>query len=204
MNIRNLLASAAATATLAIGLSFGGAGTASASVTTVCAENADGCTGSLNLTSTINVASDGESPFFPFGLTYDVSDAIEFDTALGAVQVGKGGWTHVGLDGNNLDLWALPATTPCGSENEPECEPHGNWVFPGFVAVGTYNFNILESDRGGVSDLIKVYNNVDGVAALSFISDPIPEPATWALMIGGLGLLGAGLRMRRHGALAAA
>jgi hypothetical protein len=33
---------------------------------------------------------------------------------------------------------------------------------------------------------------------------PVPEPSTWLLMIGGLGMLGAMLRRRRREALAAA
>jgi len=38
----------------------------------------------------------------------------------------------------------------------------------------------------------------DGTSAVATIAAPIPEPASWALMIGGFGLLGANLRRARR------
>jgi hypothetical protein len=215
MSIRSLFASAAVTATLAAGLSFGAVGAASAAQNfNLCTEDpVTGCVAALApLNVTINVASDGEAAFTPFGVTSDVSDAIEWDpNALPFVPVAgdpaftKGFWSNVGTDPTNgFTVWALPASTPCGNENEPVCEPVAHWLLPGFtVNGGPVNYHIFEAD-GSFSDVISLYNNANGVASMSFASDPVPEPATWALTLAGLGMVGAGLRMRRKAALAIA
>ena len=58
------------------------------------------------------------------------------------------------------------------------------------------------------SDVLSSFGYLsNGIGALnlsvsSVTSGPVPEPATWALMIGGFGLAGAGLRRRRAAGLA--
>ena len=91
--------------------------------------------------------------------------------------------------------WVLPASTDCGSENEPQCEPVGHFISPDpwvGSAIGTWV--ILEGPQGGISDVIKTFNNADGQAELLFYSDPtlssIPEPSTWAMMVIGFAGLG--------------
>jgi hypothetical protein len=207
---------AAVTASLAVGLSFGVAGVASADTFTICREDAvTGCTTALSpLNVTINVASDGEAPFRPFGATFDVSDAIEWDSSIlpfiplgGDHAFDTGFWTQLANDPTNgFTVWALPASTPCGNENEPSCEPTAHWSLPGFTVIGgPLNYVMLEPN-GLQSDVISIYNDDNGVAAMSFTSDAgaVPEPATWGLMLVGFGALGMGLRMRRKRALAAA
>src|ERR1035438_6748954 len=99
---------------------------------------------------------------------------------------GNGFWTDIGLRDIGLglgllDTWVLPASTPCGSENESTCEPVGHWYLPGASWIdppGTatavpadpipYTWAMLEAD-GSVSDLIVAYNDANG-AAISFNS----------------------------------
>ena len=85
------------------------------------------------------VASDGESPFLPFGVTFDVSDGLNFSTIPHVwKQVVGGKWTNIGFQ-----TWVLPANLiglGCGSENEPVCEPVGHFVSPDRwvpAAIGT-------------------------------------------------------------------
>ena len=74
----------------------------------------------------VNVASDGEVAFDPFGFGADTSDDIQFTAGPGvwvpdpafASSFGPGLWTEFTAGGN--DMWALPAVIAgCGSENEP-------------------------------------------------------------------------------------
>jgi hypothetical protein len=39
--------------------------------------------------------------------------------------------------------------------------------------------------------------DVANVQALAFVPPSVPEPATWAMFIGGFGLMGAAMRRRR-------
>ncbi len=142
------------------------------------------------------VASDAEAPFHPFGVTFDVSDGLDFSKVPHVwTQAADSTWTNIGLQ-----TWVLPASTvPCGAENEPVCEPVGHFVSPdpwnaGFI--GTWY--ILEGSDRSISDRIVTFNSPLG-AELKFYSDPfaVPEPAGWALMLVGFAGLGAALRSRR-------
>jgi len=152
--------------------------------------------------STIAVASDGESSFDPFGFGNDTSDGIQLPTGWVPVTAsgafGPGLWQQI--PGTNT--WVLPATiTGCGSENEPTCEPVGEWFDPGFHwGEGNASLQIFDADGVTLSDIVTIANTADG-ATLTFASDPIgvPEPATWAMMLLGLGAMGAMLRARRSG-----
>jgi hypothetical protein len=156
------------------------------------------------------VASDGESHFDPFSFGSDTSDGLNFNAVPHVwTQVAGGLWSPVpGLS----QAWVLPSPLPggCGSENEPTCEPIGDFVSPDewiSTAIGTWV--ILDSPNGPISDVIKTFNNSSGQAELWFSSDPsllsVPEPSTWAMMLLGFAGLGfAGYRARKQSAALAA
>jgi hypothetical protein len=141
------------------------------------------------------VASDGETPFDPYGAGFDTSDGLNFS---GVPHV----WTQA-ADSNWNDLgsqtWVLPAATSCGTENEPQCEFVGHFVSPDpWVPAAIGRWKIMEAD-GSMSDIIYTFNTAAG-AELKFYSDPlaaVPEPSTWAMMLLGVAGLGYAARRRR-------
>jgi hypothetical protein len=134
------------------------------------------------------VASDGESAFDPFGAGYDTSDGLNF-SAVGYAwyQDASSIWTSLGNQ-----TWVLPADLSgigCGVENGVTCEPVGHFWSPcawNPAAIGTW---VIMEQGGGVSDIITTFNSGRG-AELTFASDPIPEPSTWAMMLIGFAGLG--------------
>jgi len=149
---------------------------------------------------TLTVGSDGEAFFDPFGYGANTSDGIQLNSNWvpnnwnGAFNAGF--WTNTDVTGAPLGggfTWVLPASTPCGVENEPSCEPIAYWTFApgsGWLPGTTPQFNILEAG-GTISDLILLNNNTpNGAAQIIFRSDPnlVPEPGT--LTFFGSGLLG--------------
>jgi hypothetical protein len=142
------------------------------------------------------VASDGESSFDPFGAGYDTSDGINLSgVGYSWDQAADSIWTSLGNQ-----TWVLPANLSsigCGVENSTTCEPMGHFISPSAwnpAALGTYV--ILEAG-GGFSDIITTYNDANGFANITFSSDPMPEPSTWAIMMVGVFGMGAALRRRR-------
>ena len=140
----------------------------------------------------LQVGSDGEMAFRPFNLLEDASDAIFFGLMNEDAwrQAPDSAWTS-----NGNGVWYLPASNPgpdCPPENATDTstcfEAVGHWISAvgpwGGPLVGDY---VILSEDGTVGDIIRLYNT-DGIANVSFASDPIglPEPASLALLAAGL------------------
>lgn len=86
--------------------------------------------------------------------------------------------------GPNTGTWALPAVSPvagCGAENEPSCEPIGNFIFSNALRItGPGYYTILDQDGVTVSDIVTVANTgPGGTGEITFSSD-FSNPTTGA------------------------
>jgi hypothetical protein len=104
----------------------------------------------------------------------------------------------------------------CGNPNAPFTGNNGGqpYVFLNFYATGGLSFTSVvfsetpagggyESDNHTVGDYTTIVGTPVTPTHSTFgpgVSGVVPEPATWSLLIGGVGLVGAGLRMRRRAA----
>jgi hypothetical protein len=151
-------------------------------------ETASGIVTTLPLTA-IQVGSDGEVAFRPFGITVDTSDAIDFSQqGFGWTQVAGGTWTQLGTQ----SIWYRDAA----GENEPNVEDVGSFVSVDAPWITTGDFTILSAD-GSLSDVITLFN-VGNDAHLTFASDPIaPAPSTALSGLALLGVVGGGSFLRR-------
>jgi hypothetical protein len=172
-------------------------GRASAAITIGTEDPVSGFTGLIPGTF-VQVGSDGESPFTPFNIPVDVSDAIFLDNQVAAgnpwaIDPLVTGWTQ--LPGTST--WYIDAAS-VGENEPPVAEPIGIWHSP-----NPWNANVLGeyriqggSNEPGEFDRITLYNDAFG-AAISFESDAsdVPEPASLGLL--GLGILGMVCRRRK-------
>lgn len=87
--------------------------------------------------------------------------------------------------------------TPTGNVVGGFSSLSGFTVNSGFVS-GINHLDFIVTDVGVVTAL-----RVDNIAGTANLANAIPEPATWAMLIGGFGLVGGAMR-RRRGAVALA
>jgi hypothetical protein len=137
-----------------------------------------------------------------------------------------GSWLDTGLDlspGTTYDFTVIDPSTiwSAGSNSPYSRESNANGIPPGVgygqwtMAGETFNYGALVGDAGGDLFLIgtgtilsgfsgeltvgywdSYYPDNSGVQTLSISA--VPEPATWAMMLFGVGLIGAGLRVVRQ------
>lgn len=121
----------------------------------------------------------GSPPFATTGL-YDGSLIISFDTPQAAV-LGRFNWATPG---------SLKAFSSSGALLETLSFAPDTGRLPGFYGFRRSTIQISRIEVSGF--------NI-GVRSLSTLTqvDVVPEPASWALMIGGFGLAGASMRRRR-------
>ena len=197
-------------AAIAAALSFGFGGVASAAVYDI---NFDQCSCGLSDYGTITVTPDG------------VTDTLHVVVALNSTtffnQAGGG------LDALAFSLSGSPAITlsglpsnfgtngaqSAGTHHEDGLGDWGyivTWVGPP-TNNGTLGVHDLAFDITSLSNLALTSNLISGqniffsvdiiqggnTGVVGATLSAVPEPATWALMIAGIGMVGAGLRLRR-------
>jgi hypothetical protein len=143
------------------------------------------------------------------GAVYNLGGIDLFNTHNGPYQDrGTGDFTITGsnsvtdLGGGNFALDG--ATVVASGTLNPEFNTAETIAAQSFAASGAFrylSFNPTSVSAGGASCCGA---NVYGLDELRVFSGAaVPEPATWALMIGGFGMAGAMFRRRRRRALAA-
>ena len=175
--------------------------------TTVSETASGGYVGAIPTSSpALMVASDGEASFDPFGAGYDTSDGIQLNSNWApdpAYAAAFKVWTQL----PGTFTWVLPSCVNGVCENGNVYEPVAKWDYtPGAGwNAGTTGLQILEAD-GTLSDLVTIANDgVNGVGAtITFNSNAVPEPATWAVMLTGFFGIGMAMRSRRKLATAVA
>jgi hypothetical protein len=154
------------------------------------------------------------------GHYYDyVSNSLTFDDALAASAASS----HLGLQGYLATVTSADeqtfiydnvtkaATWFAGTDRETEgtwkwvAGPEAGTIFySGGAPIGYSNWNAGEPNNLGDEDYL--WGNWSGSAwndiawtSLGYVVEysAVPEPASWAMMIGGLGLVGATMRRRR-------
>jgi hypothetical protein len=180
----------------------------------VLAMAAAGSAGATIYTVNFTVDPDGENPWFqvvgsigPFGLSdtpiltgsFQVDDSSRSGDQSGANSIlnlsymtGSRNWTIADLN---------PAFTRV---NYSGSDISGfRLQFPSVAIDGAFYDNVV---IGGSPSSAQVTDATDGIGcnetcvsytAGVFAPNPVPEPSTWALAIGGLGLAGAALRRQR-------
>jgi hypothetical protein len=169
----------------------GGTPTATFTTTAVCFPWCGGSTG------------DGDSLSNFLGVPYGYSSGLSTDfnglsghalQLTGFLNIGSAGVYNLGLYSDDGSYMYVDGNLVVNDGGD-----HGmNYVSNNiFLGAGAHSLLIYQEENGGGTGLSAYINgNTLGGDFLS-TSAGVPEPASWALMLGGLGLVGAVMRNRR-------
>jgi hypothetical protein len=161
---------------------------------TVTAKSGNNYDFSYSIDNTSSVSS--RVSVFGFNVTPDVSSASKLSGAL---------FTSVTLDGNVPNLTGPDNLRVCFSQ--VNCAGGGgSGVLPA-DPPSTGTFRLTFASPQASIDLSRFFvryqsiTGVPGVESATGLGTAVPEPATWAMMLGGFGLIGAAMRRRQRTAI---
>lgn len=125
------------------------------------------------------------------GLVVGRKYVVGFDWA--AAQ--QNGYTGMTTEQWQVSLGGETHATPVWKNPNHGFKP---WSHAGLIYTATATSEVLSFLAVGTPNGRPPFSLLDGVTAAA-----VPEPATWGLMLGGLGLVGVSLRGRRRGVVAA-
>ncbi len=173
---------------------YGSPGTEAAAVTSYTAPFAGDVTGwflfrSAGYDSEVGIGINGAAPIY-YGLTNSLAPGSQ--VALGSVAAGDVIRFYLKVNTTG-DVFSTDVSENTDGFNHAWHTPYTGGDFPGVPA----GLAIGWEDISGGGD--KDYN--DNVFSFTFPGSPngvVPEPAAWALMIAGFGMVGATMRRRRE------
>ena len=123
-------------------------------------------------------------------VVYDEPDVLNAYSLIGPPQIiERKHWTDAGLVGGLPHLGSLSVADDFG----PDVSPTHNFLGGGFMALGTSGPGNPTTDQPALTQL----STNTGSFLSAPVSAPTPEPTTWAMMVLGIGGIGAALRQAR-------
>lgn len=142
--------------------------------------------------------------------TRNLSPSIDVQTAVNPLITGPGGTiSNTTLDGGNSSNHGFPslASLPTGAAAYLNNGTSGNIVdFSYKFGTGTVYYSSIPLDFYIAGNGLASFRNIyapNVIAQAASFSGAITEPASWAMLIAGFGLVGATLRRRRQATVAA-
>lgn len=131
----------------------------------------------------------------------DPNNADPAGATIGMATVANGGFTFARTDGEAFDFIGFDATHLTNSLTSPGNGGTLNVFFDDVIGLASSydinpGFQSYTLEGFGVRSVRITSNNFFQVDNLAVFSGPVPEPASWAMMIGGLAATGAAMRRR--------